>query len=1372
MARWKIILISVAAVIMVLIVALYAYLSLYDFNKFKPMIAKAVKDAIGRELKIAGDIEFELGIRPTLVVEDVSLQNAAWSATPDLALIKRMEVQIALLPIVTGKFDFAHLVLVEPIVIVEFNSAGTSNFSFETSGEAPDDSEIPPPPLIFSDILIENGLFNYKDARSGFSFSVRIDHLQGEIPGFDEPIELDFKGAFDDKPLTLEGSLGPIWAWVEPGYSLPANLTATAGGATATIRGELRDPINFKGLAFDISAKGSSVAEITGLAGIADVPELGAFKLTAGVNDSAGSLAVEKLDIQIGKQELVAISLTGEINNVINLQGINLNFSAQGQDSANLTQLGLPALPERGAFQVAAQISDPEAKVFSASDLRVVLGENEVNGQIDLNLAEKIPFLSARLTSQKFRYGQLNLDLKMNNPVEKPAIEKIDLKVGNPDLAKITLHGKVDDLMELQGVDIKFQASGKDLANLEKFTGQPFPVRGAFSAAGKVLIPVHKNLKIPDLKVKVGKNNITGSLNLDLRGEKPQLETKLSLAKLDLPSVLLLEPANEGWAKGLGLMSPVNLTVKLAGFAQELILEKIDLQAGNSKAAELSLTGSVANLLDQRGIDLKFFLKGNDVNKLKDITGQPYFFAPVPGEGAYTLSGHISNPAAEVYKIKDFKYEMSGTVLAGDLDFNLAGQVPVYEVKLSAPKFNMKPFPIPEEAAYAKLNKIDDLGPLKIHSKVVIEADRLAMPHLVMQAGSEKLASVEVNGSIKNLTKQTGIDLNFIIRGNEFTNLKKVTDAPLPLKGAYALSGRLTDPAKEKYSISKINFKLGKNNINGSLDLNLSGKTPGLATNLTAPNFTLQPVTLPALETLSRIEDLGPLKLVLKLVGAGEKYTLDNLDFKLGREDLVEVVLKGTIKDLSAVQGMKLDFSARGSDISNFEKLGGPEIKYTGAFNVSGQFVDPAPQVYRLPSLNATVGDNNQTGWLELDLSAKRPSLKGELSSDKLDLRPLLAKEKKEIGKVKPQPAKSEPPGEKKTKGDIQSPYTADQHKRNAAKVFPAETLPLEGLQAMDIDLKIRNKQVLLPAWALDDIILDILLKSGNLEVKPFKFSIGGGKADVQFALHSQEKPAALAANLNVNQLEIGPMLDKLGYPRNVEGNLDADFNLNSAGNSVAALMAGLNGNTRIAMGNGKAASRYLELLEKYLGSDILRMINPFQEKREFTPVNCFVNTIEINDGLADIKIFLDTDRTSIIGAGKINLETEALNLGIKPTPKKGAMPASISFSFRELSQPFKLGGTLAEPSLAIDAGRTAFIIGKMAGALALGPIGIAAFFADVSIGKQDPCAIAMGDAEIKGKSAGTKKAEDSSKETAAEEDQKEEKKPGRFYRRLLRGNE
>ena len=396
-------------------------------------------------------------------------------------------------------------------------------------------------------------------------------------------------------------------------------------------------------------------------------------------------------------------------------------------------------------------------------------------------------------------------------------------------------------------------------------------------------------------------------------------------------------------------MRPVNVEVKLEGFAPDIALKKVDLRAGTLNSAELRLTGSVAKLIAQRGIDLKFSLRGKELAKLKEIIAQPFIFAPVPGQGAYAISGNVSDPAPSYFKVTDFKFVLADTQLSGRLDFNLAAQPPQYEVDLSAPKFNLKPFPIPKEAAYAKLNKLDDLGPLKIHSKVIVEGDILSLSQLEIQAGHEQLAAVEVKGSIKNLTSQSGIDLNFNIRGNEVANLKKITGQSIPLKGAYGLSGKLTDPAQKKYKLGDLKLKLGKNNLSGSLDINLSGKKLELATNLAAPKFTLQPVTLPALETLSRIEDLGPLKLAFNLAGGGKKYTLANLDFKLGREDLIEVVLKGTISDLSAVKGMKLEFTAKGSDMSNFKKLGGPEIQYKGAFNVSAQFIDPAPKIYKIP---------------------------------------------------------------------------------------------------------------------------------------------------------------------------------------------------------------------------------------------------------------------------------------------------------------------------------------------------------------------------------------------------------------------------------------
>jgi hypothetical protein len=389
------------------------------------------------------------------------------------------------------------------------------------------------------------------------------------------------------------------------------------------------------------------------------------------------------------------------------------------------------------------------------------------------------------------------------------------------------------------------------------------------------------------------------------------------------------------------------------------------------------------------------------------------------------------------------------------------------------------------------------------------------------------------------------------------------------------------------------------------------------------------------------------LKLALNLSAAGNTMALDNLYLSIGSEEIILLLIKGTVSDLSAIQGMNLAFSVKGRDISKVTAAGGPRTDSKGAFHVSGRFSDPAPKVYKLPAFEATWGDSQSSGWLELDTTGQRPRLKAELSSDKLDLRPFLKQpQNTEITEI--QATKTVAP--KKDKPEAKTP--SPQSTTPKARVFPADPLPLAQLQKIDAEVKFRGKEVLLRSMAFNDIAVDILLRDGDLDIKPLNFTIGGGKAEGSIILKSLAKPAELTTTLTVEKLAIGPMLEQLDYPRSIEGDLDAVIDLDGTGDSVAALMEKLNGSIRIYVIDGKAESKYLDLLAKYLGSGILRMLNPLEEKRKYTPIHCYVNTVGIEDGLADVKILLDTDRTSIFGAGEINLKTEGLNLGIKPTPQ------------------------------------------------------------------------------------------------------------------------
>jgi hypothetical protein len=108
----------------------------------------------------------------------------------------------------------------------------------------------------------------------------------------------------------------------------------------------------------------------------------------------------------------------------------------------------------------------------------------------------------------------------------------------------------------------------------------------------------------------------------------------------------------------------------------------------------------------------------------------------------------------------------------------------------------------------------------------------------------------------------------------------------------------------------------------------------------------------------------------------------------------------------------------------------------------------------------------------------------------------------------------------------------------------------------------------------------------------------------------------------------------------------------------------------------------------------------------------------------------LDTPALRAIGKGDINLKSEKLNIALNPIPKKGVGANGVGklhLSLGSLTKPFKLGGTLANPSLAIDAKRAALTIGKAFGGFALfGPFGLAALLIDGDASEKDVCKTAV----------------------------------------------
>ncbi len=544
-------------------------------------------------------------------------------------------------------------------------------------------------------------------------------------------------------------------------------------------------------------------------------------------------------------------------------------------------------------------------------------------------------------------------------------------------------------------------------------------------------------------------------------------------------------------------------------------------------------------------------------------------------------------------------------------------------------------------------------------------------------------------------------------------------DSPLELKlkGTYnnkacevtGIFGRLIDliDPDKPWSV-KLTAKTGGSTlkVNGNVTNILNGTGLDITAHIKGKSV---PEIL-KLFNVTNVPDVGPYEVSGRLTDSHGRIAITDLDLNMGTEKLAGIKLGGAIKDLTTLQGIELDFFIKGNNAANLEPITGYPLPLEGPFKLSGHAFCPSAKVYKITDLKAFVQKSRFEATGTLNLEAKKPLVTVALKSQALNLRPILLKK---LDKKKDFPTKT-----------AQSPSEGN-------KVFSKEPLPLEGLDRLNVDIEIEAEQLLMPMLCLKDFAGHIILKNGHLAIRPLRFMIAGGAFDGHFELEPTNKAPAIMTTFLVDGLDLGNMFEELGVKNILDGTFDIEVDLSGQGASIAQLMAGLNGKATIIMKDGNMDERLLDLLGADLTSGLLKLLNPFKKKPEYTKINCFVVGLDLQEGLAQsTALLLDTDQVTVIGRGKANLKTEELNLSLKPSPKKGVGIkglANLSLSLGQLTKPLKLAGTFAKPSLTIDPTQTILTLGKAIGGTALfGPVGIAAALVGGKLGNKDPCLAAI----------------------------------------------
>jgi uncharacterized protein involved in outer membrane biogenesis len=442
---------------------------------------------------------------------------------------------------------------------------------------------------------------------------------------------------------------------------------------------------------------------------------------------------------------------------------------------------------------------------------------------------------------------------------------------------------------------------------------------------------------------------------------------------------------------------------------------------------------------------------------------------------------------------------------------------------------------------------------------------------------------------------------------------------------------------------------------------------------------------------------LGPIH---ALADAGQAWPLD-LTIKTAG---TTVSVDGSVRDVMNLKDVNLALHLEGRSIPEVARLVPmSDVPDVGPFKIGLGLSDVAPETYKISNLKIAFGDSDLGGSAELSLAQKRPQFEAILSSQNLDLRPVLSQTEVISG---PQ----EPVGKSKKKQD---------------KILPTDHLPLDALKYADARLTFNAKAFLLPRLAIKDLTFNMVLDEGHLMVERLEATIGGGTLDAQIDVNVQGEDAALQAELKINQLDLDRMLTKLGLEDVAEGEVDIQADVKSQGNSVAAIMAGLHGKSSLIIGQGQIYNKYVHLLGSIFSQTLPRLLNPFLEATQYTQTNCIVSGFTVKDGFArSTALMFDSNDMTVLSKGKINFNKEKLDFSIKPVPKEGARKKKLkrSISLSTLAKQFRLSGTFTNPSIEVDTRRASKTFGKGVGAALVGPAAVIAVLFTSKTGEKDPC--------------------------------------------------
>ena len=372
---------------------------------------------------------------------------------------------------------------------------------------------------------------------------------------------------------------------------------------------------------------------------------------------------------------------------------------------------------------------------------------------------------------------------------------------------------------------------------------------------------------------------------------------------------------------------------------------------------------------------------------------------------------------------------------------------------------------------------------------------------------------------------------------------------------------------------------------------------------------------------------------------------------------------EGTITSLIRFSAADLQLWLQGDSLAQLYPLLGIALPATRPYVTAGRIVREGAS-WRYEKFIGRIGRSDIGGTLQVDSGGKRPFLHGALVSqrmDLVDLGPLIG-----TGAV----------------GMADKPAAT-------GRVLPELPFDTARWDSVDADVTLRAGSILRSKeTALEKLDTHLVLRDSVLTLDPLDFGLAGGELKGVVTLDGRSNPIQARARVSARRIQLAKLLPAVeNSPANV-GQIDGDFELAGRGASVGRMLATADGRASLVVGRGQIS----KLLMETAGLHLFEMLQLKLGGDKPVELRCAVADFGVQRGVMTANaLLLDTDVSTVLGSGSIDLGTERLDLTLVPKTRSTSPVA--------LRSPFHVTGTLAQPVVGIDKGR---LVARGLGALAL----------------------------------------------------------------------